>query len=59
MKAFSAAFWALLVAGVAFALFLLNFADYREARTTKIVMALVLGSFLIWLKGRSRRNGRS
>lgn len=42
----------MLAAGVALALLLLNVLDYREARTVKMVVALVLGSFLFWLKSR-------
>jgi hypothetical protein len=39
-------------------LLLLNVLDFREARTVKTVMGLVLVSFLFWLKGRSRAGRR-
>jgi hypothetical protein len=58
MKPFSGLFWVLLVAGVALVLLLLTVLNYREARAAKVVIAIVLASFLIWLKTRSRKNGQ-
>jgi hypothetical protein len=58
MKPFSTPFWAVLAAGVALAFLWLSPLDYHEARAVKMVMGLILGSFLLWLKRRSRENGR-
>jgi hypothetical protein len=58
MKPFSLLFWVVLLVGVALVLLLLNVLDFREARTVKTVMVLVLVSFLYWLKGRSRADRR-
>lgn len=57
MKAFSASFWAVLAAIVLLTLLLRAVLDYREARAINLIIGLILGSFLFWLKGRSRENG--
>ena len=59
MKPFSAAvFWVILTLGVGLALLLLSFVGYREARAIKIIIALVVGSLLFWLRGLALRNHR-
>jgi hypothetical protein len=59
MRRFSLRFWAILAAGVALALLALSELSYREARSVKLVIGIILVSFLFFLKGRSRENGRS
>jgi hypothetical protein len=58
MKPFSASFWALLAVVVLLTLLLRAVLPYREGRAVNIIIALILGSFLFWLKGRRRENGR-
>ena len=58
MKFLSPLGWVVLLIGVALALLLLTPLSYDAARTVKLLLAIVLGSFLFWLKGRSQRNRR-
>ncbi|MGO9259212.1 MAG: hypothetical protein ACLQU1_23305 [Bryobacteraceae bacterium] len=58
MKPFSASFWALLAVVVLLTLLLRAVLPYPEGRAVNIIIALILGSFLFWLKGRRRENRR-
>jgi uncharacterized membrane protein YccC len=58
MKPFGASFWVLLVVIVVLTLLLRAVLPYREGRAVNIIIALILGSFLFWLKGRRRENRR-
>ena len=59
MKPFSASLWALLAVVVLLTLLLRAFLPYREGRAINIIIGLIVGSYLFWLKGRSRENRRS
>ena len=52
-------FWVVLVVGVALSLLLRTVLDYPQGRAANIVLAIIVGSLLFWLKGRSARTGRS
>ena len=58
MNALPASAWAVLALIALSTLLLRAVMDYREARAVNLIIALTLGSFLFWLKGRSRENGR-
>jgi hypothetical protein len=58
MKPLSAYFWILLAVIVLLTLLLRAVLPYREARAVSIIIGLILASFLFWLKGRRRENGR-
>jgi hypothetical protein len=58
MKPFSASFWALLGVVVLLTLLLRAVLPYREGRAINIIIGLILGSYLLWLKRRPRENGR-
>ena len=58
LRRFPPLFWAVLVIGVALSLLLRTVLDYRQGLAANIVLAIIVGSLLFWLKGRSGRTGR-
>ena len=58
MKRFPVSFWALLIVVVLVTVLLRAVLPYREGRAINLIVALIVGSFLFWLKTRPRENGR-
>jgi hypothetical protein len=58
MKPFSALFRLLLAVIAILTLLRRAVLPYREGRALNIIIALIAGSLLFWLKGHRRENGR-